>query len=82
MTEEILKVQLAELLETIRLKLKGGPIIEVAGADAAADECRKLPDNILSQHERDLLSRFCKALADVTADTFPIKFEFAVKMQK
>lgn len=79
MTEEILKIQLRELLNTIRLKRKNGTVLEASGVNAARDLVVELRGEDLDRHSEEVLCAFLNAAAAVSSDSFPVQIEFAIR---
>lgn len=80
MSEEILKVTLAELLKTVRLRRKNGTIIEASGIEAIRDCCNEIRDS--DPNAGQALFDLFNLAARVTENTFPIQVEFAVTMKE
>ncbi len=76
MSEEILKIELRELLQTVRLKRANGTILEGSGIQAVRDCCAEIRNS--DQNAAEELFQFFNLADRITAKTFPIQIEFAV----
>jgi hypothetical protein len=79
MSEEILKIELAELLKTVRLKRKNGTVLEASDIEGIRDCCAEVRDS--DSHLGELLFQFFNLAAQLTEKSFPVRIEFAVKMR-
>lgn len=79
MPEEILKIALAELLQTVRLKRKNGTVLEASDLEGLRDLCAELrsADPAAAQSLFD----FFNLAARITEKTFPVQVEFSVKLK-
>ena len=81
MGEEILKIELSELLKTVRFKRSTGPVIEGSGSiDTLRDRCAELRDSH-GQDAGQALLNFVNAANWLTESGFPFKIEFAVVLK-
>jgi ABC-type methionine transport system ATPase subunit len=79
MSEEILKIELVELLKTVRLKKSNGIVLEASDMEAVRDICSQIRGE--NAHAGQLLSDFFNAASKLTDAQFPIAVEFAVTME-
>lgn len=79
MSEEILKVELAELLSGVRFKRPNGTVLEAPEVEAIRDCCVELR-NVDSAAADDLI-KFFNLAAKITGERFPVKVEFAVTLK-
>lgn len=77
MSEQVLKVQLGELLQTVRLRRADGIVIEAAGCEAARDYCARVRES--DPHAYEVLTRFFALAAQISDPSFPVQVEFAAK---
>lgn len=82
MTEEILKIQLRELLDTIRLKRRNGTVLEASGIESARDCCADLRRGEIDSNSSDMLFQFLNLADQIAKESFPIQIEFAVISKK
>jgi len=80
MSEEILKVQLSELLRTVRFKRKNGTVLEASDMDGVRDCCAEIRD--ADSAAGAALFDFFNLAARLTEKTFPVQVEFAINSKE
>lgn len=80
MSEEILKVELAELLQTVRFKRPDGTILEGTNIEAIRTCCSQLRPG-MQEAVVDVLFQFINAADRIAGKEFPIRVEFAVRVK-
>jgi len=79
MSEEILKVELVELLQCIRVRRPDGTVVEVGGVEAMRNCYQELRN--IDQRAGDELAHFFNLADQITGDNFQFTIEFAVKVR-
>jgi len=80
MSEELLRVELAELLKTVRLKRNNGVVIEAAQLEAIRDCCEEVRRTDPAAGEA--LFQFFNLAGRLTENTFPVKVGFSLTLKR
>lgn len=79
MSEEILKIELAELMRTVRLKRKNGTVLEASDIEGIRDCCSELRSD--DQQAADMLFQFFNLASQISESSFPLGVEFSVNVR-
>ena len=74
---EILKIELSELLQTVRLKRQNGTVLEASDINAVRDCCSEIRNT--NKDAGQALLDFFNLAENIRQDWFPVRVEFAVK---